>query len=244
MASASSNNGKKSNSDAVVSLLSRPWDLFFVLWFFNFWFSVMFTDIHNFTASVLGMEVHEMEGRVDMVWPPRFLTKLYFAWARTVDPLLYQNPIWWQVIEWINILCLMPTSLYALHGFIFGNNRIRLPVIITSSFTWYSLMLCIGCTLYGDSPSPDVPMFLAIYVPYALFPMYSIYRLWDERPFSASTLNARKSACKSFLDVIVRLAMIVTYAFYFYYIYLWFVKHPEVFAADAPAAAAAGKAEL
>lgn len=41
--------------------------------------------------------MHEMEGQVNMVWPPPVLTDIYFRWARTVDPLLYKNPMFWQV---------------------------------------------------------------------------------------------------------------------------------------------------
>jgi hypothetical protein len=79
----------------------------------------MFTDLHNFTASYRGVEVKDLEN-VEMAWPPKILSYLYFRWARTVDPLLYENPIWWQCIEWVNLLCLMPFSLLAIYAFIRG----------------------------------------------------------------------------------------------------------------------------
>jgi hypothetical protein len=81
----------------------------------------MFTDLHNFTASYRGVEVKDLEGRDDMHWPPKILSWLYFRWARTVDPLLYENPIWWQCIEWVNLLCLMPFSIAAMYAFTRGN---------------------------------------------------------------------------------------------------------------------------
>jgi len=46
-------------------------------------------------------------------------------------------------------------------------------------------MICIFCTLYGHNRTPDVPMFLAIYIPYLVFPMCVIWRMWHENPFSA-----------------------------------------------------------
>lgn len=59
-----------------------------------FAFSTTFTDLHNFTASIKGVEVKDLEG-ADLLWPPKVLTDVYFKWARTVDPLLYANPVWW-----------------------------------------------------------------------------------------------------------------------------------------------------
>lgn len=53
----------------------------------------------------------------------RVLSDLYFKWARTVDPLLYENPIWWQCIEWMNLCFLMPFSILALWAFARGMRR-------------------------------------------------------------------------------------------------------------------------
>jgi len=216
-------NGLTKDEDRTLPLWQRPVDFLYLLWYFNFLFAVMFTDIHNFTASFLGMEVHELEHQVNMVWPPRFLTDMYFRWARAIDPLLYINPLYWQIMEWINLLGLMPFSICALWGFVRGSNWIRLPAIITSSWTWYSLMICIGCTLYGKDKSPDQVMFLAIYIPYLLFPLCVIWRMWEEKPFSAKTLRNR-SLVQRAVDMIVLVGMLVMFYFYFLYIYIFIKK--------------------
>lgn len=52
-----------------------------------------------------------------------------------------------QCIEWVNLLCLTPFAFVAVVGFLRGWNWMRLPAIIVSSFTFYSLILCIGTTL-------------------------------------------------------------------------------------------------
>lgn len=78
-------------------LSKRSIDIWLSFWFLLFAFSTTFTDIHNFTASVRGVDVTALEGKTDLVWPPKILTDVYFRWARTVDPLLYQNPVWWCV---------------------------------------------------------------------------------------------------------------------------------------------------
>ena len=80
-------------------------------------------------------------------YPPKVLTDLYFKWARTVDPLLYENPMWWQSIEWINLLVLTPYALLAIVGFPLGWRWLRNPGMIVSSFTFYSLAVIIPTTL-------------------------------------------------------------------------------------------------
>jgi len=49
-------NGKtpKGDGNDVLPIWKRPTDFLYLLWYFNFLFAVMFTDIHNFTASMLG----------------------------------------------------------------------------------------------------------------------------------------------------------------------------------------------
>jgi hypothetical protein len=83
-------------ADRPLPLSSRSVDILLAFWFLLFAFSTTFTDIHNFTASVKGVTVPELE-HMELVYPPKFLTDLYFRWARTVDPLLYANPVWWSV---------------------------------------------------------------------------------------------------------------------------------------------------
>lgn len=74
----------------------RSIDAWLAIWFVIFAFTTTFTDLHNFTASVMGVEVKDLEG-MTLLYPPKFLTDIYFKWARTVDPLLYENPVWWCV---------------------------------------------------------------------------------------------------------------------------------------------------
>lgn len=134
------------NSSAPLPLEERSVDALLALWFVLFAFSTSFTDLHNFTASVRGVEVSALRG-ASLTWPPPALTELYFRWAETVDPLLYQNPVWWQCIEWVNMLCLTPFALVAPFAFWRGAAWVRMPAVVVSAFTLYSLILCIGTTL-------------------------------------------------------------------------------------------------
>lgn len=81
-------------ADGPLPLSQRKLDLVIAFWFAIFAFSTTFTDIHNFTASYLGVKVSDLKG-MTLAYPPKALTDVYFLWAETVDPLLYANPIWW-----------------------------------------------------------------------------------------------------------------------------------------------------
>lgn len=207
-------------SVGTVPLRERLFDLLLVLYFIIYVFTVTFTDLHNFTASYLGVSIPELE-HLDMPYPPIPLKRIYFAWGRTVDPLLYENPMFWQVMEWVNLLCLMPFSVVATIAFLFGYNWIRNPAIITSSFTFYSLLICIGTTLYGENPTPNPVMFVNVYLPYLIFPFLVLVRMWPERPFSQ-----RMGWPKTLFLTTVAL---VSYSFFFIYCYKWLqMQLPEL----------------
>lgn len=131
---------------AALPLSQRPLDVFIAFWFVVFAFSTTFTDLHNFIASAKGVQIEALE-HMELAYPPKVLTDVYFKWARSVDPLLYTNPIWWQCIEWVNLLVLTPFCIFAVPGFLKGANWVRIPAIVISSFTPYSLVLCMGSTM-------------------------------------------------------------------------------------------------
>jgi len=202
-------------------LSARPVDRLLVVWWVIFWFTVMFTDLHNFTASVRGVSVAGLEPLLALerpLWPPPALTYVYYRWARTVDPLLYANPVWWQCIEWLNLCTLMPFSAYAAWAFAVGDNRAVKPAFVIQAFTFYSLVLCIGSTLFGDARSGDPVMFAAIYVPYLVMPVLVLARLWpaaEDGPFSHRLPPAYEGA--------LTLAITTVFAVFASYVLKWFV---------------------
>lgn len=121
-----------------------------------------------------------------------------------------------QCIEWVNLCCLMPFSLYAMYAFARGDARVRLPGVIVSSFTFYSLILCIGSTLFGPVRSSDPVMFTAIYVPYLIMPALAIARLWPEKPFAPGALGGVARAVQW-------VGTTATLAVFFSYVLKWFL---------------------
>lgn len=154
---------------------------------------------------------------MELAYPPKFLTDLYFKWARTVDPLLYDNPMWWQVMEWVNLLALMPFSIIAMAGFLAKWSWIRMPAIILSSCTGYSVLLCIFSSIYGPSPTPDIVLYIMIYGPYLVFPAIVIWRVRRENPF-----DGRMCAWEV---AVLTLLSLLTFACFFTYVLKWFAVH-------------------
>lgn len=196
-------------------LSQRSVDVWIAVWFIVFAFSTTFTDIHNFTASVLGVEVTDLEHR-ELAYPPKFLTDLYFKWARTVDPLLYQNPVWWQCIEWVNLCVLTPFAFVAPFAFLAGARWVRVPALVVSSFTHYSLILCIGTTLWGPVRSADPGTFTGIYLLYLIQPLLVIARLSMDDPFRRLSATA---------NTVLQALTILNLAVFAAYILKWFVLY-------------------
>jgi hypothetical protein len=71
-------------------------------------------------------------------------------------------------------------------------------------------------------------MFLGIYVPYLIFPMVLIWRLWDERPFSHSRFAARRGWRRA-VDAFALALAVATLSLFFYLCVRWFRQHTTLF---------------
>jgi hypothetical protein len=170
-------------------------------------------------VTVQDLEAAVMTRGESLVVPPHWLSYYYFRWARTADPLLYQNPVWWQCIEWVNLLCLMPFAAVAARAFYKGWNWIRIPAIIVSAFTFYSLILCIGASLFhenaAESRTRQPAIFFFIYVPYLIFPVLVVARMWHEAPFSRPLPGSVDTALKAVASVTYAAFVAAGVAWYF-----------------------------
>ena len=91
-----------------------------------------------------------------------------------------------------------------------------MPAIVVSSFTLYSLNLCIGTTLYGPVRSADPSTFAGIYALYLTQPAIVIARLWHDRPFSRLSPHA---------DAVLSILTAANIAVFFSYVLKWMVLH-------------------
>ena len=81
----------------------------------------------------------------------------------------------------------------------------------------YSVVLCIFATVYGENRSPDIPMFLGVYVPYIIFPILVIIRNWSEKPFTTPMGGLRAS--------FIGFVGTATFAVFLSYSLKWFFIH-------------------
>lgn len=170
-------------------LRERPLDAVIVAYFVMYWFAVMVTDLHNFTASALGLTVEELVGQ-GLPWPPPGLSRVYLIWAQAADPLLLRNPPLFQAMEWVNLVLLMPFAPAAVYAFARGLGLIRGVGLVLQAFTFYSVLLCIGGTLLIGSG--DLAAFLVVYAPFLVMPVVVWARLYAPAPFAPETLLSQR----------------------------------------------------
>lgn len=101
-------------------------------------------------------------------------------------------------------------------GFLRGASWVRIPAIVISSFTFYSLILCIGTTLFGPVKSADPGTFTGIYIIYLTQPAVVIARLWADKPFARISPTA---------NAILVFLTFVNLAVFASYIIKWFVLY-------------------
>jgi hypothetical protein len=185
---------------AAPPLRGRPLDAVIVAYFVMYWFAVMVTDLHNFTASALGLTVEQLVGR-GLPWPPPGLSRMYLIWARAADPLLLENPPLFQAMEWVNLVLLMPFALMAVYAFARGLDFgfLRGLGLLLQAFTFYSVLLCVGGTVLIGSG--DLLAFLVVYAPFLVMPAVVWARLYAPAPFAPETLLRQRRLHRALLWV-------------------------------------------
>jgi hypothetical protein len=210
--------------DQKVGLLSRPFDIVLIGFYVVFTLSTLTIDYHNVLGPALGLSIRELQhAPKPFNWPPQFITdQVYMPWAETIDPLMLENPFFWQLMEWINVLFLLPGNLIMVVGFLFGwAKSFRTFGLIHATALAYSMVLCLGTGLYGDEMTALNPLqFFICYSLYATFPVAIITRLWSEKPFSRGIVNN-----KGLGEKLLQLNIAVHMIFFVAFCYHWLVIH-------------------
>jgi hypothetical protein len=217
----------KDDTDTTVGLLSRPFDLAICFFYIAFTWTTALIDYHNVLAPALGQTIRELgEGKTwrPLNWPPQFVTDIYMIWGETVDPMMIENPIFWQIMEWINVVFLAPGNLIMLYAFVFGRKNFRAFGLIHASALLYSMFLCLGCGLYGEIPASDKLQFTIIYSLYATFPIAIIARLWPE---VKNIFSKEAVAKKNIYQVLLQWLVTVHTIFFLMWCYHWLTVNYE-----------------
>jgi len=86
-------------------------------------------------------------------------------------------------------------------------------------------MHCVRRHRFGKVVTPDPQVFMWVYIPYAIFPLLVILRLWNDKPFA--------TRMSGFAATIVWFVGTTTLALFFTYSLKWFVKYdPDLLPAE------------
>jgi hypothetical protein len=112
------------------------------------------------------------------LWPPAWAIDLMHHWGQMFDPLLMARPAWWKMTIWIDALAFGPFYAVAIFAYIKGKEWIRIPSIIYSSVMLTNVTIILGDEYAGVHAAPNFLVVFLENLPWLLFPLYIIYRMW------------------------------------------------------------------
>ncbi len=151
-----------------------------------------------------------------------YITDIYYEWGVTVDPLLIENPVFFQIMEWINNLFLAPGNIIMLFAFFYGKTNFRAFGLIHASALLYSMIPCLGLGIWGEVPASNKLQFTLIYSLYLTFPIAIIARLWPvcDNLFTQEVVNS-----KNILHRLIDLITVAHTIVFFITVGVWVQEH-------------------
>jgi hypothetical protein len=129
------------------------------------------------------------------LWPPRAAVDLIHWWGETFDPVLMARPAWWKTTIWIDSLFFGPFYIVAIYAYIKGKEWIRIPSIIYGSTLVTIVLIILSEERYGVHATPQFPIVLLFNLPWLLFPIYVIIRMWRApHPFTREAVSEDRAA--------------------------------------------------
>jgi hypothetical protein len=123
-------------------------------------------------------------------WPPPRAVDAIHWWGHTFDPVLLARPPWWKMTIWIDVLFFGPFYVAAIYCYGKGQDWIRTPSIIYASTMLTNVLIILSEEAYGAHATPHFLMVFAANLPWLLFPIVIIYRMWrSSTPFTAPAVT-------------------------------------------------------
>ena len=171
-----------SNMDRIVPLSARKGDIaILVFYWVNLLLITYVVDVEQLTIPSLH------PGWTYPLWPPKPAVDVIHWYGMNHDPLLLARPVWWKMTIWIDSLLFGPYYAVAIYAFTKGKNWIRIPSIVSSSFLIAIVLIILGEETWGEHATPDRAFVYLDNLPWLLFPIFVIARMYKtERPFSES----------------------------------------------------------
>src|SRR6516164_8394734 len=168
----------------IIPLSKRPGDITILAFFvINILFITYIVDLEQLVIADPAHFTYPL-------WPPPIAVDAIHWWGRTFDPVLLARPAWWKVTIWIDALFFGPFYVIAIYAFIKGKEWIRIPSIIYASALLTIVLVILGEEMAGMHATPHLPIVFLANLPWLLFPIYIIYRMWRypypfTRPYQA-----------------------------------------------------------
>jgi hypothetical protein len=162
-----------------IPLSKRPGDIAILVFF------VINILVITYIVDVEQLVIPDPSNFTYPLWPPPAAVDLIHWWGRTFDPVLMARPAWWKVTIWIDSLFFGPFYIVGIYAYIKGKEWIRIPSIIYASTLLTNVLIILGEEIYGIHATPQLPIVVLANLPWLLFPIYIIYRMWRyPHPFS------------------------------------------------------------
>ncbi len=161
-----------------IPLARRPADFAFLIFFVvNLTFITYVVDLEQLVIA-------DPNHFTPPLWPPPALVELVHWWGRSFDPLQWARPAWWRATIWIDVLGFGPYYAVAIFAFLRGRDWIRTPSIIWASVMLTNVTIIMFEEMIGPHATPRPGIVWAANLPWLLFPVLVIWRMWRERPFT------------------------------------------------------------
>lgn len=112
------------------------------------------------------------------IWPPAPAVNAIHWWGSTFDPLQMARPAWWKMTIWIDDLFFGPFYIVAIYAYIRGKEWIRIPSLIYGSTLFTVVLIIMSEEVGGIHATPHLPIVFLANLPWLVFPIYIIYRMW------------------------------------------------------------------
>jgi hypothetical protein len=155
-----------------IPLKQRPGDIAILIFFvINILFITYMVDIEQLVIPDPAHFTYPL-------WPPKMAVDAVHWWGQTFDPALMARPPWWKTTIWIDALFFGPFYGIAIYAYIKGKEWIRIPSIIYASILITNVLIILSEERYGQYATPRWLVVLLFNLPWLLFPLYIIYRMW------------------------------------------------------------------
>ncbi len=154
-----------------IPLSRRPGDIALLVFF---WFNILAV---TYVEGLEQLVISDPNGFEYPLWPLPFMVDMVHWWGRNFDPLLMARPTWWRVIIGIDVIFFGPFYVCAIYAFTKGREWIRIPSIIYASVMLTMVIVISGEEMFGPHASPELGIVLLANGPWALFPLFLLYRM-------------------------------------------------------------------